>query len=741
VYVDAPRYCAFISYSHCDSKWAERLHNRLERYRPPKSLIGVVTAHGTVPRRLVPIFRDRDELPSATDLGVLINSALKDSAAQIVICSPHAAQSKWVNEEILAFKRLGREDRIFCLIIDGEPNATDICGREAEECFPPALRFRIGPDGHLSSQRTEPIAADARPGKDGEYNAKLKVIAGLLGVGFDVLKRREVQRRNRRLFKFSCAAAAGMVLTSGLAVYALVQRAAAQRQTERAEAETRTARETTRFLVDLFKISDPSEARGNTVTAREMLDKGAGRVERELAKEPAIQATLMDTLGTVYMGLGLYTQARPLLDQAVATRRHLPMIDPLELSDSLSHEGDLLSLQAEFDAGEKAYREAIRIASQQPQDRQSRVDLANSLAGLGTLLDLDGRYADSEKTLREALNLQQALYGPRDPGVARTLKDLARTITNGGNPNTALPLMQRALAMQRQLRGSEPHPDVAEVLNDMGYVLGESGDLDNAEKFYRESLAMYRRLLGDEHPYVATELENVAFTLQSKGDLAGAEALLRQSLEIHRHLQGESHPEFGRALFNLAGVQYDRGETNEALENMRQVLAIYRKAYPPDHPEIAIVLNVMGFGLTMSADYGPADRYLQEGLAMRRRLFNDKTPEVASSLMMLAVLRVAENKYPEALELSQKAKDIFTASLSPDHWRTAIAESIEGAALTGLGRYPEAETRLTHGCGILGKNSGAGAVYRRLAQHYLDTLHRRERRSGDATSLSAVNAS
>ena len=739
--MDAPKYRAFISYSHRDSRWAERLHNWLERYRPPKPLIGVVTAHGTVPRRLVPIFRDRDELPSATDLGVLINSALKDSAAQIVICSPHAAQSKWVNEEILAFKRLGREDRIFCLIIDGEPNATDISGREAEECFPPALRFRIGLDGHLSSQRTEPIAADARPGKDGEYNAKLKVIAGLLGVGLDVLKRREVQRRNRRLFKFACAATAGMVLTSGLAVYALLQRGAAQRQTARAEAETRTAKETTRFLVDLFKISDPSEARGNTVTAREMLDKGAGRVERELAKEPAIQATLMDTLGTVYMGLGLYTQARPLLDQAVATRRHLPGIDPLELSDSLSHEGDLLSLQAEFDAGEKAYREAIRIASQQPQDRQSRVDLANSLAGLGTLLDLDGRYADSEKTLREALKLQEALYGPMDPGVARTLKDLARTITNGGNPNTAIPLMQRALAMQRQLRGSEPHPDLAEVLNDMGYVLGESGDLDNAEKFYRESLAMYRRLLGDEHPYVATELENVAFTLQSKNDLAGAEALLRQSMEIHRHLQGELHPEFGRALFNLAGVQYDRGETHEALENMRQVLAIYRKAYPPDHPEIAIVLNVMGFGLTMSADYGPADRYLQEGLAMRRRLFKDKTPEVASSLMMLAVLRVAENKYPEALELSQEAKDIFTASLSADHWRTAIAESIEGAALTGLGRYSEAETRLTHGCGILGKNSGAGAAYRRLALQYLDTLHRRERQSGDATRLSAVKTS
>jgi hypothetical protein len=127
---------------------------------------------------------------------------------------------------------------------------------------------------------------------------------------------------------------------------------------------------------------------------------------------------------------------------------------------------------------------------------------------------------------------------------------------------------------------------------------------------------------------------------------------------------------------------------------------------------------------------------------MRRRLFNDKTPEIASSLMMLAVLRVAESKYPEALELAQNARSIFTASLSADHWRTAIAESIEGAALTGLGRYPEAETRLTHGCGILSKNSGAGAVYRSLAQHYLDTLHRQEHHAGGAiaTVAAAANA-
>ncbi len=106
------KYKAFISYSHEDSKWADWLHRCLETYRVPKHLVGKITDRDPVPKRLAPIFRDRAELPTATDLGELINEALEQSSCQIVICSPAAARSRWVNEEILAFKRQGREIRI-----------------------------------------------------------------------------------------------------------------------------------------------------------------------------------------------------------------------------------------------------------------------------------------------------------------------------------------------------------------------------------------------------------------------------------------------------------------------------------------------------------------------------------------------------------------------------------------------------------------------------------------------------
>ena len=738
--MDLIKYRAFITYSHQDARWGSWLHKSLESYRPPKKLVGTTTARGVIPKRLSPVFRDREELASATDLSVAINDALQGSACQIIICSPRAAKSRWVNEEILAFKRLGREDRIFCLIVDGEPNASELPGREQEECFPPALRFRLGPDGNLSETRTEPIAADARTGKDGKTSAKLKLIAGMLGVGFDLLRRREQQRFNRRLFITACAALSGMVLTSGLAAYALIQRAAAQRHAARALAEAQTAEQTAKFLVDLFKISDPSEARGNSVTAREMLDKGAARVDQELANQPAIQATLMDTLGSSYLGLGLYEQARPLLDRAVRTRRSLNLEDPLLLSDSLSHLGDLLTRQAQLDAAEQAYREAMRIESSRPKDAAARMQLANALYGFGVLQARQGHYADAQKNLRDALGRQQALYGAVHPDIARTLKDLAQAVADGGDPNAALPLMQSAVAMQRQLRGKEPHPDLAEAISDLALLQEGLGNYDASKELFLESLAMKRRLFGEQHPEIANALENLANVLEDKGDLEHAEPLYGQALAMWRALLGETHPEVAMALHNLASLQYDRGKTQEALVSQRQSLVIFRKVYPHDHPTVALVLNQIGFWLTLAGEYGEADRDIHEALAMRRRLLGDQHPSVASSQIVLATLQVAQQHYPEALETAGSAVAIYTAALSATHWRTAAAMSAQGAALTGLGRYPEAEPLLARSEEILSKDGGAPPVFRTLNERYLDTLHRRERPARPAKLAASVAA-
>jgi tetratricopeptide (TPR) repeat protein len=724
-----PKYRAFLSYSHRDAKWADWLHKALESYRPPKQLIGTITSLGTVSKRLTPIFRDREELASATDLGAVISEALSQSACQIIICSPEAAKSRWVNEEILAFKRLGREDRIFCLIVGGEPNTSDVPGREDEECFPKALRFKIGADGALSDARTEPIAADARPGKDGKYNALLKLIAGILGVGFDVLRRREQQRRYRQLFIAACASMFGMLFMSGLAAYAVIQRTAAQKQTARAEAEAEAARQTTSFLIGLFRILDPNEARGNSVTAREMLDKGAARIDTELAKQPAIQATVMDTIGTVYMGLGLYPEARPLLDRAVSTRHRLKDTEPEDLSESLNHLADLQTIQAEYAAAEKAYREAASQQATHPNSRRSQINLASSLYGLGIVLDRQGRYKDAQRSYGDALALQQQLYGQTHGDIARTLKEFAQAMNDDGDLKSAIAMMQKAVAMQRTLRGAAPHPDLADAINDLGQLLEDNGDYDQAENLYLESIAMDRRLYGDKHVKIADGLNNLAGVLQEKNDLKNSESTYRQALDMKRELLGELNPLVAITLNNLAFVQYDRGEVQVALATLREALGVNRKLFPGDHPDVAAVTNRIGFWLTLAGDYAAADRHIQEGLAMRRRLFGDTNPNVASSLENLAILQVATHQYSDALTSARSAVEIYTAALSASHWKTAIAESAEGAALTGLGKYPEAEELLLHSYGILSKDVFAPAAFRSLTQNYLDTLHQKQRSS------------
>lgn len=189
------RYWAFISYSHADEAWARWLHKALETYTVPRRLVGGPHPDGRIPQRLYPVFRDRDELPSSHELGAVIKRALQNARYLIVICSPKAAQSRWVEEEILMFKRMGREDRVLALIVDGQPHASDGAG----ECFPPSLKVRLHADGTLSQAPIEPIAADARPFADHKRGAVLKLIAGMIGVGYDDLVQREQQRRRWRM--------------------------------------------------------------------------------------------------------------------------------------------------------------------------------------------------------------------------------------------------------------------------------------------------------------------------------------------------------------------------------------------------------------------------------------------------------------------------------------------------------------------------------------------------------------
>lgn len=204
----AQHYWAFLSYSSKDAAFVKKLHAKLETYRMPRDLVGRPGLDEPIPQKLFPVFRDRDELPLASDLGSTIQDALKSSRYLIVVCSPHSARSQWVNEEIRYFKSIGRSHRILALIIDGEPHASTMTNPPAEECFPQALRFHVEENGTISDRPTEPIAGDLRPGKDGWDLAFLKCIAGITGCGLNALTDREKKRARKRKAMLGIAAMA-----------------------------------------------------------------------------------------------------------------------------------------------------------------------------------------------------------------------------------------------------------------------------------------------------------------------------------------------------------------------------------------------------------------------------------------------------------------------------------------------------------------------------------------------------
>ena len=228
-------YFAFLSYSHRDQAMADWLHQALERFVVPSHLVGRITDHGAVPKRLTPIFRDLNELPASDDLGGEIRSAIAASRFLVVICSPAAARSRWTNAEIEAFKRARPEGCIFAVIIDGEPFASDLAGREEEECLPQALRYKYDRRGRPTSHKAEPLAADLRGTGEVRRLGFLKLVAGMLGLGLDELVQRDTIRRQRRLATVAGGSLVGMLIATGLAVTAIQARDAAQEQRRQAE--------------------------------------------------------------------------------------------------------------------------------------------------------------------------------------------------------------------------------------------------------------------------------------------------------------------------------------------------------------------------------------------------------------------------------------------------------------------------------------------------------------------------
>jgi len=391
-------------------------------------------------------------------------------------------------------------------------------------------------------------------------------------------------RRNRVVV--GAAAIVTVALAGGLAVSSVaLVRARRAEATARSEAET--AKQVVTFLTGIFRVADPSEARGNTVTAREILDVGAERISSELAGQPAVRAQMMQTIGSVFRELGLYGKAQPLLEQSVAIRDTLFGRAAPETQGALFELARLAQLQGRFVVAESLYLGSLRIGERaKGRDDPSLVPVLN---GLGGMFVTRGRYADAESLLTRAVALRTAENRPDDADFARLLRNLGAAYLAQARYGEAEPVFRRALEMIQRVAGAD-HPDVGRTLSNMGIVYYGLKRYDEAAQYYERAEAALSKSLGEEHPNIGSININLGEIDWKRGRLPEAELRLNRALSILRKRLAPNHPSVATAEFDLANVLRDAGRLEEADAHYRRALEIRERAMGVESPAVAEVL-------------------------------------------------------------------------------------------------------------------------------------------------------
>ena len=467
----------------------------------------------------------------------------------------------------------------------------------------------------------------------------------------------------------------------------VAERDRAAQQRGLADRERIRAEEVSSFLVNLFKLSDPEENRGNQVTARELLDSGANRLRAGLKDQPETKAALLATVGAVYDSLGQYKEALPILDES------------LRLQSSSDHKSRIYTLlevgRARFGAGDLSGAEApLQQALHLSQDDfgAASQESGRSLWALGQLRYQEGQLVDAKELYNRSLNILETTSAP-PTDVSALLDDLAQVYAREHQWTLAKQTYQRALEVDRRVLGDD-HPRVARHLNNLAVVAQNSGDLKLAETLYLDAIRRNERAYGDQHPETGAVRGNYGLLLQSEGRLAEAEPFLRSALDVLLKLYGPDNYNVGYARVSLAMLLHDQGDLTGAEKEFRQALATYDKSLSPNHQWRAALL------------------------------------------MHLARLLVDRGKPEEALLLSDQSVKIWAATSPPLSPSTAQAHAIHAYALTHLGKPREAADELNGALPVLLKARGADDPVVRRTQNWLKAV-----RPQPLQTASAANAS
>lgn len=605
------RFYAFLSYSHKDRELADWLHRELERFRVPHALAGKLTPNGVIPRRLTPIFRDQHDLSAGGELAEEIKAALAASQFLIVLCSPTAAKSRWTNQEIESFKRTRPEGCVLAAVVAGEPFASEIRGREDEECFPPALRYKYDRRGHQTNKRAEPLAADFRPSGEGHRLALLKLVAGMLGVGLDELVQREQTRRQKRLAYVAAASIAGMAVTSALAVTALEARNEAREQRHNAEGLVAFMLGNLRDKLEPIGKLDALDGVGSKVLDYYSKQDTAQLSDAELLQRSralSLMAQVADARGDVDGSLKLYREA--MRGTAEAARRSPSDPQPIfEHAQNVFYVGQLAEQRGDLRTGEEAMRQYKKLSSQLvalgPDSMKWRMETQEADINLGVVLYQQRRFTEALAQFTEALQTIQAIAtaDPRNRdyqiSVAESLAWLGDAQWAVGKYAAATATRQRQVAFLSSLvRGSGGDVELDQRLSTayrlLAALYADEGQTENATAALRKAVSIADDLISRE-PKNALWVEygvkaklDLAKELLQAGQTAEAAAHTRDACQMVGRLMTRKAPKrewrlgLAHCWYTQARVSLAAGTKPKALEESERALAAARSVNTGD---------------------------------------------------------------------------------------------------------------------------------------------------------------
>jgi serine/threonine-protein kinase len=545
----------------------------------------------------------------------------------------------------------------------------------------------------------------------------------------------------RRNLGFLVSAGLVTAILTTSTVVATVQKARIDEQARGlAEQGRQTARErdvaegVTRFLVDLFEVSDPGEAKGAQVTARALLDRAAVAQDYQLRDQPEVRNRLRLTMAKVYENLGLFDQARRLLELARTDARRQHGDRSEQMTEVLAQLGNLARRQGRLAEAEAILRDTLhRVVAARAGDAR----VAKAFVELGQVVDDTEHLAEAEAMLRQAERLARRTRPLQPLLLSDALTSLARSHYQRARYAEAEPLMREALDLRR---GADPtSPETAQALNNLGELLRVMGRTDEAAPLLTASVAMREWLLGPTHPDLAGSLNNLGQLHLVRGNAADAIAVLTRALKILGPL-GEEHPTYGLTLNNLAAAEFNAGNLRRAEELFRQTLELRRRTMPASHPTIAQGLHNVAGTLVHQKRLGEAIPMYREALALRRQAFGEQHTAVATTLDSLATALAVGGDRAEAERLYRGALAHRLALLAAGHADVARTQRNLGWLLDSTGRSPAAEPLLRSA--LAGLTAALGSEHRdtALAANYLGACLRRLGREEEARQLLAGSA-